>query len=184
MLSGEAIAQAVKDGLINIEPFDHTQLGPNSYDLRLGDEIKTYTVNEFVCKDTGINYLDTKESNASINYTIPKDGMILMPKILYLGHTKEIAGSDYYIPCIEGRSSIARLGIFTHFVAGFGDAGFLGQWTLEISVIHPVKIYSGMRICQIYFESIEGAVSQLYNGKYKNSRGVIASKLYKDKDLE
>lgn len=51
---------------------------------------------------------------------------------------KEIKNSSIQIaiPMLEGRSSIARLGLFVHITPGFGYVGFKGYWTLEIFSIH------------------------------------------------
>lgn len=94
---------------IIIEPFDTTQLGPNSYDVRLSDVLKIYS--SFP--------LDPKSENPTIDIKIPEDGLVLKPGILYLGSTIEVIGSTYFIPMYEGRSSMARLGIESHLSAGF-----------------------------------------------------------------
>lgn len=179
MLSGLSIKNCVNNGTIIINPFNLNQLGPNSYDLKLGDEIRSYVLNEYVCEHTSTHYLDSSKKNISNIIDLPSDGIILFPNKLYLAATMEIAGSSHYVPCIEGRSSLARLGLQVHMTAGFGDIGFIGRWTLEMTVVHPVKIYPNMRICQIYFEEISGDY-MLYNGKYTNSRSVIDSMSYKD----
>ena len=115
---------------------------------------------------------------------IPDDGYVLRPGILYLGSTVEEAGSDFYVPCIEGRSSIGRLGISTHVAAGFGDIGFKQRWTLELTVVHPIRIYAGVRICQVYFHCVEGRKEVLYGdrpgSKYAHSSGVEPSRSYLD----
>jgi len=180
MLSGKEIAREVDNGRIKINPYTSDRVGPNSYDLRLSRQLKVYRL-EFNPWGNAqqIQHLDTKEENATEDWFMPDDGLILVPNQLYLGHTVEIAGSNYYVPCIEGRSSIARLGVQVHMTAGFGDIGFIGQWTLEIQVAHPVKLYPDMRVCQIYFHQIIGDYD-LYNGKYKNSKGVIPSRIRED----
>jgi len=94
---------------------------------------------------------------------------------LYLGTTLEIAGSNCCVPFIEGRSSVGRLGISIHVTAGFGDVGFIGRWTLEISVIHPIRVYAGVEICQIAFTDIVGEFD-LYTGRYANQNKVEGSK--------
>ena len=78
------------------------------------------------------------------------------PGKLYLGRTLEYTKTKKYVPMLEGRSSIGRLGMFVHITAGFGDIGFEGFWTLEIFVVQPLKIYPNVEICQIYFHSIDG----------------------------
>jgi len=186
MLSGREIAREVTSTSkrIIISPFNPKYVGPNSYDLTLAQTLKCYTIGRNLLDESQIagGFLDPKVQNETVRHLIPEDGIILLPNQLYLGHTVETAGSDYYIPCIEGRSSIARLGVQIHMTAGFGDVGFIGQWTLEIQVAHPVKLYAGMRVCQIYFQPIVGEFD-LYNGKYLHSKGVIASKINEDKEL-
>jgi dCTP deaminase len=66
---------------------------------------------------------------------------------------------------------MARLGIESHISAGFGDIGFVGNWTLEITVVHPIKIYPGMRIGQVYFHEVSqkhNLPQYRYKGKYKH----------------
>ncbi len=69
--------------------------------------------------------------------------------------------------------------MFIHVTAGFGDVGFCGCWTLEISCIQPVRIYSGIEICQIFYHEITGDVIE-YNGKYQNSKDIQQSLIFKE----
>ena len=177
MLTGLEIIKEVFDGKIVVSPFDANRVGPNSYDLRLGPTLKMY--NRAIGNMGGA--LDPKKVNTTTDIILNNNGYAIRPGVLYLGHTEEKAGSDHYIPCIEGRSSLARLGIQVHMTAGFGDIGFIGQWTLEIQAVHPVILYPRMRICQIYFQKPIGEI-ELYKGKYSESKGVIASKIYEDND--
>ena len=75
---------------------------------------------------------------------------MLEPNRLYLGRTGEHTETKNLVPMLEGRSSIGRLGLFVHVTAGFGDVGFRGFWTLEIFCVQPIRIYSGLEICQIF----------------------------------
>lgn len=70
---------------------------------------------------------------------------------------------------LEGRSSVGNLGLFIHVTAGFGDVGFKGFWTLEIFCIHPVRIYSGVEVCQIYYHTIAGEYESYSSGKYQTN---------------
>lgn len=83
--------------------------------------------------------------------TIPPEGMVLKPGKLYLGRTVERTRTDKFIPMLEGRSSVGRLGMGIHVTAGFGDIGFDGPWTLEITVTEPLRIYPLVEIAQIYY---------------------------------
>jgi len=177
MLSGLAIREAVTNGSIVIDPFDPDRVGPNSYDLTLSPVIKMYASG---------GPLDMKAENPVSCTTIPKEGMLLYPNNLYLCCTNEVAGSSKFVPCIDGRSSVGRLGIQVHMTAGFGDVGFIGQWTLEVLVARPIRVYPNSRICQVYFFNVENpeyAGLQQYSGKYVGSRGVIPSQMFKDKEF-
>ena len=88
-----------------------------------------------------------------------------------------------FIAGIDGRSSVGRLGIVVHLTAGFGDIGFSGKWTLEISVIQPVRIYKGMEICQIYFHRADGDTDIRYTGKYLEQSDPTPSRMALDKSL-
>lgn len=133
------------------------------------EEIKNKVLREYA--------LDPKKDNETEEFTIPEEGHILLPGVLYLGETMEYTETYGYVPKIDGRSTTGRLGIVVHLTAGFGDNGFKGKWTLEITVTHPVVVYPGMEIGQLYYESIEGDSSMTYEGKYQNQQGVQAAKV-------
>ncbi len=169
ILSGlEIAARMGKD--INIEPYNPNQLNPNSYNLRLHEELMVYD-NEV---------LNMKVENKATKLTIPSHGLKLAPGKLYLGRTIERTRTDELVPMLEGRSSIGRLGMFVHVTAGFGDVGFNGFWTLEIFVVQPLVIYPNVEICQIYYHHLDGAYVEYKSGKYQNNSGIQPSKLHED----
>lgn len=169
ILSGKEIKNRLgKD--IFIEPFHESRLNPNSYNLTLHNELLVYDAPE----------LDMKVSNKTKKMTIPEEGFVLDPGQLYLGRINEYTKTYNLVPMLEGRSSIGRLGLFIHITAGFGDVGFCGYWTLEIFCIHPIRIYAGVEICQIYYHTIEGEYETYSKGKYQNNQGIQPSMLYKD----
>ena len=171
ILTGSEIKKQVNKGNIGISDFDDEQLNPNSYNLKLHNELYIY-------KD---KVLDMKEDNPTQRLVIPEEGLLMQPGILYLGRTVEYTKTSNHIPMLEGRSSIGRLGINIHATAGFGDLGFSGYWTLELSCIQPVRIYPNVEVCQIYYHTYQGNPDIVYNnGKYQNNKGVQASKLYED----
>lgn len=169
ILSGKEIHKKMGKELV-IEPFDVKQLNPNSYNLRLHNELLVY--------EDGV--LDMKKPHQTKRLTIPPDGLTLQPHRLYLGRTLEYTRTEGYVPMLEGRSSIGRLGLFVHVTAGFGDVGFRGFWTLEIFCVQPIKVYSGVEICQIYYHAIEGDYEPYRSGKYQDNTDVQASLLYRD----
>ena len=171
ILSGIEILNRVKNGDISIDPFDERYINPNSYNLRLHNELLIYTD----------EILDMKKPLHTKRITIPEDGYIMQPGILYLGRTYEKTSTGKFVPMLEGRSSVGRLGIFIHVTAGFGDVGFSGYWTLEMQCIQPVRIYPMVEVCQIYYHTIDGKFNE-YNssGKYQNNTGIQPSMLYRD----
>lgn len=169
ILSGKEIMQKIGNE-IEISPFNPKQVNPNSYNLRLHNELLVYTAEE----------LDMKIPNTTEKIIIPESGLVLEPNRLYLGRTVEYTKTDKYVPMLEGRSSIGRLGLFVHVTAGFGDIGFAGYWTLEMFCIQPIRIYPNIEICQIYYHTIEGDYEKYSSGKYQNNTGIQPSLLYKD----
>jgi len=169
ILSGLAIQEKLGKEIF-IEPFNPAQLNPNSYNLTLHNELIVY---QGPC-------LDMKKENKTTTLVIPPEGLVIEPGILYLGRTAEYTRTENYVPMLEGRSSIGRLGISVHSSAGFGDVGFAGYWTLEITCIQPVRIYPGVQICQIFYHNIEGTFQKYSSAKYQNNRGIVPSQLYKD----
>ena len=173
ILSGKEIEKKL-DKDIFIEPYDAKQLNPNSYNLRLHDELLVYD-------DT---VLDMKKENKASGLSIPKSGLLLEPNKLYLGRTVEYTKTHNYVPMLEGRSSVGRLGMFIHVTAGFGDVGFEGYWTLEIFVIQPLIIYPNVEICQIYYHAIDGDFEKYTSGKYQKNESIQPSYLFKDFENE
>ena len=169
ILSGLEIKRHIGKEII-IEPFDEKRLNPNSYNLRLHNELLIYEE----------KVLDMKRPNQTRSIIIPEEGLVLDPGRLYLGRTVEYTKTEGFVPMLEGRSSVGRLGLFIHATAGFGDVGFSGYWTLEIQCVQPVRIYPGIEICQIYYLNIKGDYEKQYSGKYQNNTGIQPSLMYKD----
>jgi deoxycytidine triphosphate deaminase len=169
ILTGPEIAKQVKLGRIHIKPFSKGNINPNSYNFRLGETLKIYSH----------KILDTAKENSFREIKIPQSGFILKPNQLYLGHTIEEMGSDFFAPIMQARSSIGRLGLYIYLNSGLGDIGFKKQWTLELHAIHPLKIYPGLKVGQMLFWKPLGKII-LYQGKYKNSRGPETSQIWKD----
>lgn len=169
ILSGDEIREHLGTEIV-IDPFDESHLNPNSYNLTLHDEIMIYE--EVV--------LDMRQPSRVRRIQIPEDGLVLNPNQLYLGRTAEYTETHNFVPMIEGRSSIGRLGLFVHVTAGFGDVGFRGHWTLEMFAVQPVKIYPGVAICQIFFHEIKGEIKEYCSEKYQNARDIQPSLLYRE----
>ncbi len=159
ILSDTTILQEIEKGTIKIVPYIRDNLGSNSYDVHLGKHLATYRDNE----------LDAKKHNEIIHFDIPEEGILLLPHVFYLGVTEEYTETHAHVPFLEGKSSTGRLGIDIHATAGKGDVGFCGNWTLEISVKQPVRVYAGMPIGQLIYFPVLGEIEVKYNQK-KNAK--------------
>ena len=169
ILSGKKIKEKLGSEIV-IEPYNENQLNPNSYNVRLHNQLLIYTN----------RILDMRSPNQTSLITIPDEGLLLNPGTLYLGRTVEYTKTANFVPMIEGRSSIGRLGLFIHITAGFGDVGFNGYWTLEMFCVHPIKIYPNVEIGQIFYHNIDGDFVPYTSNKYQNNQGIQPSMLYKD----
>lgn len=195
ILSDTAIAHAFNQGDIKINPWVPEQLNSSSYDIRLGDQVAVYkgwveTWQETMMKGypvSGPSVQDGRHFKA-VNYTLnvkqepeievfpidPTQGWVLKPGIGYLMHTMETVATSKYVPILDGKSSIGRLFVQIHATAGFGDPGFDGQFTLEVIVQHPIRVYPGMLIGQVRFQTIEGKLEKPYNlrGNYRGDKAM------------
>lgn len=159
IIAHKDLIKGIETGCIHCKPFDPVMVGVNSIDVHLGDKIKIILPNW----NTGIN---PKIEQLFHEQEIGQ-GFWVQPGMLVLAHTEEEIGSDFYVPMYSGRSSVARCGLFTEVSAGFGEIGFKRQWTLElIAPAHPVLIWPGMRIGQVFFETASD-VSVLYGRDIK-----------------
>jgi dCTP deaminase len=187
ILTGPEIRKRIANGSIEIDPFDDSQVNPNSVNLKLGNEFRTYALDwphgpgltaRTMFNDP--NFLDARLDNRTVTAYHGEEGILLKPGVLYLAHTVERTYTPDVVPMLEGRSSLARLGVCVHQTGGFGDVGFNGQWVLEISCIHPVRIYPGMAICQmVLFDAVGDLLP--YRGRYQNQLGPVACRLWQDK---
>lgn len=153
ILTGEEIARQVRSGYICIDPFEYSDVNPNSYNYHLGPELKTSASRQ-------IDALHTDEWSI---LHLPVDGFVLEPGRVYLGSTRERIGSSHYVPSLIGRSSLGRLGVFLQISADLGNLGAIHNWTLEIVVTQPVRLYPGMRCGQVTFWEPQGDID-LYRG--------------------
>jgi dCTP deaminase len=155
ILTDKKILEALETGEIVIEPYRRECLGTNSYDVHLGKWLAVYENRE----------LDAKKHNKIKYFEIPENGFVLQPGTLYLGVTEEYTETHNSVPFLEGKSSIGRLGIDIHATAGKGDVGFSNTWTLEISCVHPVRVYAGMPIGQLIYFLVDGEIENYYHKK-------------------
>ena len=102
---------------------------------------------------------------------IPEEGYVLKPDLLILAFTTEYIDlrQDTRVAArVEGKSSLARIGLSVHNTAPTIHAGFAGRVRLEIvnKGKYPLRLKTGMRICQLVFELTLGTPEKAYSGQY------------------
>ena len=142
------ILDRINRGYITIDPFDPNLVQPNSLDIRLG--------NHFVWYEEGDEVIDPyqKETITVDTKELTADSIVINPGHFMLAETLEVISlPDNIVASIEGKSSIARLGVELHQTGGWIDAGFTGSFTLEMCNVNqrPVKVYAGRPIGQLVF---------------------------------
>lgn len=152
ILTGSKIKQEILSGNISMEPFEDSQINPNSYNYRLGTTIKTF-------KDFDGHEPTFEESE------IPKEGFVLTPGMMYLANTFEVIGSKKYAMSLIGRSSLGRYGLFLQVSANLGHTASMHKWTLELVATIPIRIYPEMIIGQVSFWENYG-ILEPYTGRY------------------
>lgn len=170
----------IRRGYISIEPFDPGLVQPNSIDIRLG--------NHFVWYEEGDEVIDpyVKETIVEKTAETRADSFVLRPGRFLLAETLETIGlPDNIVASIEGKSSIARLGVELHQTGGWIDAGFRGAITLEMCNVNqrPVRIYAGMPIGQLVFYTTERAerpYDKKTDAKYQDQRQATLSRYHEN----
>ena len=152
ILAYDQLLEDVESGRIHCKPFNPEMVGTNSIDVSLGRNIKILKHNAFSFFHGW--YTDPELPQKTKSIVMKDRGIIMWPWLRYLAHTEEEIGSDFYVPIYEGRSSIARMFLWSHISAGFGEVGFKRQWTLELACVGRIRIFPGMRIGQVFFSTV------------------------------
>lgn len=179
ILAHTELIQAINRKTIICEPFTALNVGSESIDVTLGDELLEIIPNAYYEHNALLGEWVIDMANQAKTIPVPKlpgGGWLIRPGRLYLGTTVETVGSDHYHPDMVGRSTPARFGFDPIVSAGFGDVGFIGQWTLEITTrAHPMIIRPGQRIAQVFFSHVTSVdFNYRKRGHYVGQKGVRA----------
>lgn len=168
MLSDRDILDELRLGGIKIDPFDREQLGPNSYDVRLGEWI--YRAN--LLSELPIQTYPATRKIWVKNAILVEDSLFLDAGETVLAHTEETVGTFGRIfATMAAKSTAGRSGIVVCKCAGFGDVGFHSRWTMELTNVGQRAIYIpvGARIAQLAFDRTESPPIVPYQGRYQDA---------------
>lgn len=193
-LSDKSIIEALDEGRIVIEPRpDDVSISGVTVDLRLGNRFRVFSSHT-------TPHIDLSGTREEMNRAIDKvmsdevivDGenaFFLHPGELALGITLEsVTIPDDLVGWLDGRSSLARLGLLVHVTAHRIDPGWSGNIVLEFYNAGklPLALREGMAIGAISFETMTTEALRPYrkreNAKYKDQNGPLASKISEDKE--
>lgn len=177
-LSDTDIHAAIKADDITLEPFDKKRLQPASYDIKLGN---TFIVND----PHTTSFIDpVKGIHPNTHSVEVADGetFVLHPGVSILGYSKEYFGSERYLIEVNGKSSLARIGLLVHNSAGLVNPGHFLNIALELCNLNnvPIILRPGMEIAQLTFSPLSSEAKQDYKekGRYhlNNITGYIPPK--------
>lgn len=191
-LSDKDIEECLSSGKISIEPQpDSSMISGVSVDIRLGNEFRVF-------KEHTAPYIDLSgpkdEMQKAMNSVMSDeihiadgDAFFLHPGELALAVTYEsFTLPDDIVGWLDGRSSLARLGLMVHVTAHRIDPGWSGQIVLEFfnSGKLPLALRPKMKIAALNFETMSSSALRPYNkrddAKYKGQKGAVASRISQD----
>jgi len=184
ILSDRDLKAALDSGRLVVEPLGGDAIQPSSIDLRIGRHFRVFA-------NTRYPYIDVKQPMEDLTELVEITGdepFILHPGEFVLGTTMErVAIPDDLVGRLEGKSSLGRLGLLIHSTAGFVDAGFRGNLTLELSNVAnlPITLYPGMKIGQISLFQMTSPAENPYgsgrlSSKYLDQVGPTPSRYWEN----
>lgn len=189
LMNDRDIQLALETGELVITPQWSYDIQPASIDLQLGPNIRTLGVRDWCYADD--IHIDPENSESllsldrmSTHIFLRDEPFILLRNAFILGHTRQTITLPPNIAArVEGVSTLGRIGLLTHSTAGWIDPGFSGQITLELKNVgpFPIKLTSGMRICQLAFFRMDTPSMHPYGSKslgsrYQGQTGVTTAK--------
>jgi len=184
LLSDRDIRAEIAANRVGVEPFDEAMIQPSSVDVRLDKFFRVFENHKY-------SVIDPSTEQAELTREVIAEGdepFILHPGEFVLASTHEVITlPDDIAGRLEGKSSLGRLGLLTHYTAGCIDTGFSGHITLELSNVAnlPVKLFPGMKIGQLCLIKLSSPAehpygSEKYGSRYQGQRGPTASRSFKN----
>jgi len=176
--------------IINPKP-DISMISGVSVDIRLGNEFRVFQDHTAPYIDLSGPREEVQKAMSSVmsdEIVIPDgEAFFLHPGELALAVTYEsVTLPDDVVGWLDGRSSLARLGLMVHVTAHRIDPGWSGQIVLEFynSGKLPLALRPKMKIAALNFETMSNSAARPYNkredAKYKGQKGAVASRISQD----
>ncbi|HEK1838193.1 TPA: dCTP deaminase [Proteus mirabilis] len=186
------IIQWLDEGKLVIEPRPPVErINGATADVRLGNQFRVFQGHTAA-------YIDLSGPKNEVNEALERvmsDEIVLPEGEAFYLHPGELALAvtlesvtlpDDVVGWLDGRSSLARLGLMVHVTAHRIDPGWHGHIVLEFfnSGKLPLALRPGMVIGALSFEPMSGSADRPYNrrqdAKYKNQQGAVGSRISED----
>lgn len=187
------IEKYLDDGVITLTPRpSNDRINGATVDVKLGNSFRVF-------RDYSAPFIDLsgpKEEVAAQLERVMSEEIILRDDEAFYLHPGVLALATTYesvklpaniIGWLDGRSSLARLGLMVHVTAHRIDPGWEGKIVLEFfnSGKLPLALRPQMVIGALSFEVLSGEALRPYNcrsnAKYKNQQSVVASRINEDR---
>ncbi len=179
ILTDRKIRSALKRGVIDITPRPAADAySSTTVDLTLAPVLRVFREDQpkglkqtIDPSDPGFKAIDLINGITDRIDIHPKDGFPLPRNILILGWSAEtihLKDDSQIAARVEGKSSLARVGLAIHVTAPIIHTGFKAPIQLEM-INHgplPICLRTGMRICQLIFEQTLGKPDRAYKGQF------------------
>ena len=191
-LCDKDIKKALAEGRIGMSPApSESAISGLTVDVRLGNKFRVFN-------DHSAPYIDLSGPKSEVAAQLEKvmsdeilveedESFYLHPGQLALAVTHEsVTLPADIVGWLDGRSSLARLGLMVHVTAHRIDPGWSGKIVLEFynSGRLPLALKPLMPIGALSFEVLSGEAEKPYNkrdnAKYKNQQGAVASRIDED----
>lgn len=188
VLSDEDIKKAIASGALEIDPPPtEEQYQSSAVNIYLGDSFRVWDPSPFKPKGVRIE-LDLAEqsfADTANHYAIAaqrdQNGCVVLPPYskepaLLLASTRErlhLKRESALCARVEGRSSLARIGLVVHLTAPTIHAGFNGQITLEMLNHGPFYLKlvpNKTMICQFIIERLDQPTSGIASTTFQGQK--------------
>lgn len=192
-LSDVDIEKHLAEGSIAIEPAPEPgSITGVTVDVRLGNKFRVFEGHNAPYIDLSGEKREVQQALNRVmsdEISVPdSEVFILHPGELALAITLEsVSLPDNIVGWLDGRSSLARLGLMVHVTAHRIDPGWSGNIVLEFINAGklPLALRPGMPIGALNFEVLSSPAKRPYNkrqnAKYRDQSGAVASRISEDK---
>jgi dCTP deaminase len=179
ILTDRKIRNALKRGIIAITPQPAADAySSTTVDLTLAAVLRVFRNDQpkglkqtIDPSDPGFKAIDLINAITDRVDIDPREGYPLLRNVLILGWSAEtihLKDDSQIAARVEGKSSLARVGLAIHVTAPIIHTGFKAPIQLEM-INHgpmPICLRAGMRICQLIFEETLGKPDRAYKGQF------------------